>query len=78
MPLVSAMTVIVIAAAFGSSADRSVMSSRAAAGTDRLFRNGHRQAFNTTQECVFKKKKKVNAVLMFSFFLLVMSSVKER
>lgn len=40
VPLVLATTAIVIAAAFGCSGNRSVMSSRADCGTDRLFRNG--------------------------------------
>lgn len=47
LPLVSPMTVIVIAAEFGSGANRSVMASRASGGTDGLFRNGHQHAAHT-------------------------------
>lgn len=68
VPLVSAMTVIVIAAAFCSSANRSVMSSRAAAETTRLFRNGHQKVFNTTQPRVSQTERVIAmAVVMFYF-----------
>lgn len=72
VPLVSAVTVIVIAAVFGSSANRSVMSSRAAAGTDRLFRNGHQRVFNMTQWCVKKiKKPNTNVIAVFDVLFLL-------
>ena len=76
MPLVSAMTVIVIAAAFGSRANRSVMSSRAAVGTDRLFRNGHQPALNTPQQCgfFFLMKTKSNCSFDVLFYLSTMKA----
>lgn len=63
VPLVFAMTVIVIAAAFGSSANRSVMSSQAAAEAICLFRNGHQKVLKMTQ-------RNITAVWMFYFSYL--------
>lgn len=68
VPLVFAMTVIVIAAAFGSSANRSVMSSQATTEADRFFRNGHHKVFSMTQRWV--EKETHNCSLMFSFSYL--------
>ena len=59
MPFVFAMTVIVIAATFGFSANRSVISSQAATETHGLFRNRHQRVLNKINQCSYKTKKKI-------------------